>query len=276
MAHIGVIEELLKHGFEITSIAGVSMGAVIGGVYVLGELDAYKNWLYTLDKSSLFSLADFAFGIQGIIKGDKLINTVKAFIPDKNIEDLSIPFAAVAADIVNKKEVVFTEGSIFDAVRASMAFPTVFTPIRTSDGGLLVDGGIINNIPINRVKRTPNDILIVVNVNADIPLEKRDVEKNDTNTALSSYHKKIKDFYNQFHIFNNSNGDEKPGYFNLINKSLNLMTYQIAKMSLEMYPHDMLINVSQHSCGIFDFFRAEELVEIGRNATIKTLQKFDI
>jgi NTE family protein len=150
IAHIGVIEELEKQGFEIASISGTSMGAVVGGVYALGKMEEYKNWLYTLDKIKIFSLIDFSFSTQGLVKGDKLLNTVKAFIPDANIEDLSIPYAAIAADIINKKEVVFTKGSLFDAIRASMAIPTVFTPVKT-EHGLLIDGGIINNMPINHV-----------------------------------------------------------------------------------------------------------------------------
>src|SRR5476651_40908 len=158
IAHIGVIEELERQGFNIASVAGTSMGAVVGGVYALGQMDAYKTWLYTLDKLKVFGLIDFSFSAQGMVKGDKLFNTIKAFINDANIEDLNMPYAAVAADIINKKEVVFTQGSIYDAIRASIAIPTVFTPVKYADG-LLVDGGIINNLPIEHVKRHPGDIL---------------------------------------------------------------------------------------------------------------------
>ena len=161
IAHIGVIEELEKRGFEISSIAGTSMGAVIGGVYTLGTMEAYKNWLYTLDKMKLFSLVDFNFSTQGLVKGDRLFQKMKDFIPDVSIENLRIPYATVATDIIHKKEVVFIEGSLLDAIRASIAIPTVLTPVKTKDG-LLVDGGIINNIPINNIKRTPGDILIAV------------------------------------------------------------------------------------------------------------------
>jgi len=276
IAHIGVIEELVKKGFEITSIAGTSMGAVVGGVYALGKMEAYKNWLYTLDKLKIFNLVDFTLSTQGLVKGDKLLNTIKTFISDANIEDLNIPYAAVAADIINKKEVVFTKGSVFEAIRASMAIPTVFTPVKFEDG-LLIDGGIINNMPINRVTRTPGDLLIAVNVNADIPFDKPTVVKTEEVVTQSIYQKKLKEFYNQLHILHPSvneektNGDEKLGYFNLINKTLSLMTYHITQMTLENYTPDILINVSRHCCGTFDFYRAEEIVEIGRHAAIKSL-----
>jgi len=281
IAHIGVIEELEKRGFEISSLAGTSMGAVVGGVYALGKMEDYKNWLYTLDKMKLFRFVDFSFSKQGLVKGDKLFNAVKSFIPDANIEDLSIPYAAVAADIINKKEVVFTKGSVFDATRASMAIPTVFTPVKWEDG-LLIDGGIINNIPINHVQRTPNDMLIAVDVNADIPADILNTEKNETAATQSIYKKKLKEFYSQLHISNTLNGeeksdnDEKLSYFNLINKTLSLMTYRITEMTLERYTPDILVNVSRHTCGTFDFYKAEEMVEIGRNAAIKSLAAYKL
>jgi NTE family protein len=276
IAHIGVIEELVKKGFEITSIAGTSMGAVVGGVYALGKMEEYKNWLYTLDKLKLFNLVDFTLSTQGLVKGDKLLNTIKTFISDANFEDLEIPYAAVAADIINKKEVVFTKGSVFEAIRASMAIPTVFTPVKFEDG-LLVDGGIINNMPINRVARTPGDLLIAVNVNADIPFDMPVVVKTEVVATQSRYQKKLKKFYKQLQILHpaaneeKTNSDEKLGYFNLINKTLSLMTYHITQMTLENYTPDILINVSRHCCGTFDFYRAEEIVELGRQAAQKSL-----
>jgi NTE family protein len=279
IAHIGVIEELEKQGFEISSIAGTSMGAVVGGVYALGKMEEYKNWLYTLDKIKLFTLVDFSFSTQGLVKGDKLLNTVKAFIPDANIEDLPIPYVAVAADIMNKKEVLFTKGSTFDAVRASMAFPTVFTPVRT-ENGLLVDGGIVNNFPINRVKRTKGDILVAVDVNADVPVEKPVVPTDEAEATQSVYLKKIKDFYNQLNILHplgseeKINSEEKLSYFNLMNRTLSLMAYQITQMTLEKYSPDIIVNVSRHSCGILDFYKAEELVEIGRLAAVKSIAAY--
>src|SRR3984885_7183362 len=126
IAHIGAIEVVEEMGFEIASIAGTSMGAVVAGVYALGKMEAYKQWLCSLDKLKVFSLVDFSFSSQGLVRGDKLFNITKQFILDANIEDLDIPFAAVAADIINRKEVVFTSGSVFDAVRASIAIPTIF------------------------------------------------------------------------------------------------------------------------------------------------------
>jgi NTE family protein len=275
IAHIGAIEELEKNGFEIAAISGTSMGAVVGGVYALGKMEEFKNWLFTLDKLKVFRLVDFSFSKQGLVKGDKLINAVKQFILDANIEDLRIPYAAVAADIINRKEVVFTNGSVYDAIRASISFPTVFTPVKMGNG-LLVDGGVINNIPINHVKRTPNDILIVINVNADIPVDKPAVLINGAAVKQSIYQKKIKDFYNQLYkIIPSNNKEEKLGYFNVINKTISLMTHHTAQMLLERYSPDMLINISKDACSGYDLYKAEEMVETGRRAAIKSIEAYN-
>ena len=147
------------------------MGALVGGIYGVGKLQEFKIWLYTLDKLDVFKLIDFTLSSQGLIKGDRVFNKMKEFIPDMNIEDLKIHYAATATDILNNKEVVFKQGSIYEAIRASVAIPTVITPVK-KDNKLLVDGGVMNSLPINHVKRTEDDILIVVYVNANIPVYK--------------------------------------------------------------------------------------------------------
>ena len=137
MAHIGVIEELLKRGYKITSIAGTSMGSLIGGVYAQGKLEEFKNWAIGLDQIEVLKLLDLTLGRGGLIKGEKVLNRMKEFIPDINIEDLPIPYSATAVDIVKHEEVVFTNGSLYDAIRASIAIPTVFTPVK-KNGAILV------------------------------------------------------------------------------------------------------------------------------------------
>jgi NTE family protein len=273
MAHIGVIEELEKQGFEIFSISGTSMGALVGAVYALGKMEEYKKWLFTLDKMKVFKLVDFTLSSQGLIKGDKVLNTMKEFISDANIEDLPIYYAAVAADIINKKEVVFTKGSIYKAIRASISIPMVFTPVKTKDG-LLLDGGVVNNIPISHAKRLPDDILVAVNVNADVPAKKTVLSKKENDAKELVYQKKIKEFYNHLKKINPLNHNESLGYFDLINKTINMMTYRMAQMSLEHYSPDILVNVSSESCSTYDFYKAEEMVEIGRNAAIESIKEY--
>jgi NTE family protein len=273
IAHIGVIEELEKSDFEIASIAGTSMGALVGGVYSLNQMEAFKNWMVTLDKGKVFSLVDFTLGSQGLVKGDRVLGKMKEFISDGNIEDLEIPYAAIAADIINKKEIVFRSGSIYEAIRASIAIPSVLTPVKTKEG-LLVDGGIINNIPISQVQRFPNDILVVVNVNANIPSEKPILSKKEKKEKQSVYVQKLKEFQNHLKKINPIHHEEKLSYFEVVSKTINLMTYHQAQTTLERYNPDLLINISRDSCTTYDFFKAEELIEIGRLAANKVIREY--
>lgn len=273
IAHIGAIEELEQQGFHIHSIAGTSMGSLIGGVYAAGKMKEYKEWIYTLDRQKVLNLIDFTLSTQGLIKGDKVFARMKKFIPDTNIEDLNIDFAAVAADIIHHKEVVFRTGSMYDAIRASIAIPSVFTPVKTN-GTVLVDGGVMNNIPINHVKRVDRDILVVVYVNADIPVEKPVVTAQEEKRNRKVYLEKIKEFQQHLYKVEPKHKTEKLGFFNLIDKTISTMTYQLGRLMLEQYSPDIMIEVSRYTCNTFDFYKAEELVETGRNAAQKSIARY--
>jgi len=274
IAHIGAIEELERQGYNIISIAGTSMGALVGGVYATGKLTEYKEWLSSLDKLDVFKMVDFTFSTCGLVKGDKIFKEMRKLVPDTNIEDLKIPFTAVATDIINKKEVIFTEGDLFEAIRASISIPSVFTPLQINDS-LLIDGGVLNPIPVNRVKRSDNDILVVVNVNAFIPdnKTKKTEPKEKKNGLMSS--EILKGLQNKLSEIIPKNNKEKLGYFNLITETISLMIYQISTLTLQNYQPDIVINISRQACGNYDFYRAEELIETGRNATIKGLEEFE-
>ncbi len=273
IAHIGVIEELEKQGYEITSIAGTSMGSLVGGVYALGKMEEFKNWICTLDKRRIFSLVDFAISKQGLIKGDRVLKKMKDFIPDTNIEALKIPYVAVAADLLQREEVAFTEGSIYEAIRASISIPTVLTPVKTEDR-LLVDGGVMNNIPISQVKRTTGDLLVVVNVNAYVPERSPHISMEESEKTQSTYQNKIKEFYNHLKKISPLGHDEKLGYFTLITKTLDLMTDHMAQLTLSQFSPDILINVSRDSCTMYDFYKAEGMVEIGRQAAHSSIEVY--
>jgi len=273
IAHIGVIDELEKQGYEITSIAGTSMGSLVGGVYALGKIDEFRDWIYTLDKGKVFRLVDFTLSKQGLIKGDKVLNKMKDFIPDIQIEDLPLPYVAVAVDLLSKEEVIFREGSLYHAIRASIAIPSVLTPVK-SDHKILVDGGVLNNIPLEHVHRIDGDLLIAVNVNANVPSHKPKVADEDDSKQLSGYQRKIKEFYG--HLMRNPSvsREETLGYFSLLTRTLDLMTMHMADVALQYHSPDILINVSRESCNIYDFYKAEEMVETGRQMAISTLESY--
>jgi NTE family protein len=274
IAHIGVIEELKKRGYEIASIAGTSMGAVVGGMYAAGKLEEYKEWMCSLDKKKVFSLVDFTFSADGIVKGDKVLNAIKEFVPDTNIEDLKVTFSATAADIENHKEIVYRSGSLYEAIRASIAIPIVITPV-IKDNAIIVDGGVVNNLPISNVKRNKGDLLVAVYVNANVPPIKLQISKKEQKEKKSVYLKKINEFYEQLNIISPKPKKEKIGYFTLIDKTIVSASLQMVQLTIEKNPPDILVNISRDICGTYDFYRAEELVEIGRQSAIKTLDEFE-
>jgi len=274
LAHIGVIEELEKQGFEIKSISGNSMGAFVGAMYAMGKLEEFKEWVLKLDKIDVFNLIDFTFNSQGLIKGDKIFNKIKTFFPDLNIEDIEIPYTAVAGDITNMKEVIFDSGSIYKAVRASISIPTIFTPVKLNDA-TLVDGGVVNPIPLNRVKRIEGSLLVGSYVNADIPYNKP-VSNNDKEKIDDSvYKKKIKEFKEKLNEILPKKNKEKLNYFSLLTKSTALLTHRLSIMNIEKYKPDILINISRNSAGTFDFFKAEELIKAGKIATQKSIAQYN-
>lgn len=266
IAHIGVIEVLEENGFNITSISGTSMGSLVGAVYALGKLPEFKEWLLNINKLEILKLVDFTFSNQGFIKGDKFFKELKQFIPDSNIEDLKINYSAIAADIMNKREIIFTQGSIFDAVRASISIPSIFTPIE-SESSILVDGGMVNNLPLDRVKRTEGDLLVAVDVLANVPFYK---------TAANEYNhkRKLKEFKSYFEEKVAAGISSQLSYFEIIDKSINLMIEEVVKMKLAQFPPNILINVSQDVCTLLEFYKAEEIIAYGREVAENQIEKY--
>lgn len=276
-AHIGVIRELEKRGYEITSISGTSMGALVGGVYAAGKLDEYESWLRSLGKMDVFNLVDFTLSTSGIIKADRVLREIKKFIPDQKIEELPIKYSAVVTDFKQRKEVVLTEGSLFEAIRGSISIPLVIIPVLKSDT-VFVDGGVLNPVPTNRVARQKDDILIAVDVNSRIAYKNPVVENPDlgyfeklTNGKLSGFQKRLTTL---FPAQTQKKENTGVGYFNLISETSSLMLSQISKLTLEISPPDILIETSRKAFGTFDFYRSKEIIETGRNAAIVALDNY--
>ena len=275
IAQISVIEGLIKEGFEIKSIAGSSIGAFVGGMYALGKLDDYKEFVCNLDKLDVFKLIDFTFSTTGFIRGERIISELTKRLNDGNIEDFKIHFAAVATDILNNEEIVFEKGSLFYALRASAAIPTVVKPIR-EEGKLLVDGGVLNPIPIKHVKRTPNDLLVVVNVNHNSPYLRSPVKTRQEEKRESDILKNVSQFMDRWmDLFpNKKSAPKKLGFFDLMNRSFDLMQDQLSTFILESYKPDIVVNISRKVCGTFEFYRSKELIELGSKAFQESLEKF--
>ncbi len=249
-AHIGVIEVLEEFGYEIKSIAGSSMGAVIGGIYAADKLEKYTEWVKTLKKLDVWRLLDLSFTKKAVFKGDKVISFLEGLLGDCNIEELEKDFTAVAVDIIHQKEVWFKEGSLFTALRASCAIPGIFTPVYYHNK-ILADGGILNPLPIAPVLNANVDMIVAVNVNSDVDYQNENFKSNFTQDQLP----------------------EDLSVIDIMMQSIITMQTKITQFHLATYTPDILIEIPRTSCGLFDFHLANEMIELGKNVTYKILNE---
>lgn len=268
LAHIGAIEELLSHGYRITSIAGCSMGALIGGVYAAGKLSEFREWMKTIDKKRMLELIDFSLSINHLVKGDRIIEAIMEFVPDVAIEDLPIPYCAVATDLTSGREVVFSKGSLFEAIRASISLPTFYKPVER-DGMVLIDGGVLNPIPLNRVKRQKGDILVGVDVNGhDYKSQWEEMhrltEKQKQDTSLKT---KILDMLIP--------DDIEFNYYTVLTRASSLMIRQNSILMTKLMKPDIFVDIQMNRYGIFDFDKSEKLVAIGRQKASLAVNRYE-
>ncbi|AQW69091.1 MULTISPECIES: patatin-like phospholipase family protein [Pseudomonas] len=325
-AHIGVIEELERRGYEIACIAGCSMGAVVGGIYAAGKLEQYKRWIESLDYLDVLRLVDVSFSL-GAIRGDKVFGQIRKIVGDIDIEQLRIPYTAVAADLTNQQEIWFQEGCLHQAMRASAAIPSLFTPV-VQGNRMLVDGGILNPLPIVPVVSSHCDLIIAVNLNAtnqkhyQLPVIERpaafkmrfDALINSLGSHLPFRRKPAEELVriekgmtrDRFPPVNpwlaesadpqaqqptaapESEGAPKSatGSFiidnvgpasllDLINQSFEVMQTSLAQYKIAGYPPDVLINVPKRVCRFFEFYKAPELIALGREIARDTLDNHE-
>ena len=216
LAHIGAIEELEAQDYHISSVAGCSMGALIGGVYAAGKLKEFREWM-------------------------KIIEAIMEFVPDVAIEDLPIPYCCVATDWKAGREVVFSSGSLFEAIRASISLPTFYEPVQ-KDGMILIDGGVVNPIPLNRVKRKAGDILVGVDVSG------HDYKKENVNH------------------FN---------YYTMLSRTSSIMIRQNSILMAKLTQPDMLVDIQMSRYGGFDYDKSEKLIAIGKMKTSLAISKYE-
>lgn len=277
MAHIGVIEEIISRGYKITSIAGSSAGALVGGIYATGHIEEFKQWACKLEKLDVLKLIDLTFNKQGIIKGDKVFAQLKEMIGNPNIETLPIHFAAIAADVIKKREIVFETGRLLTALRASISMPSILKPVKYERSSLLIDGALINPLPIDRVKCSENDIVIAVNLNSDIPYIKPRVKIRPETSKSMLDRAKLKLIEERTSLFDRKKNTVKNiGFYNIITTAISMLEDKLTENTINTIKPDILINISRLSGLTFDFHRSEELIEIGREAAINEFNKLNI
>ena len=267
LAHIGAIEELEAQGYHITSIAGCSMGALIGGVYAAGKLEEFREWMKTVDRKKMLELTDFSLSLNHLVKGTRIIEAIMEFVPDVLIEDLPIPYCAVATDLKAGREVVFRKGSLFQAIRASISLPSFYQPVRRDDM-ILIDGGVTNPIPMNRVERHKGDILVGVDVSgqdyktqSEIKEELMEKRKRSKSLRVQILNKLVPDNLD----FN---------YYTMLSRASSLMIRQNSILMAQLMKPDILVDIQMSSYGGFDYDKSEKLIAIGHHKTSQAITKY--
>ncbi|WEN15471.1 patatin-like phospholipase family protein [Rhodanobacter sp. AS-Z3] len=262
LIHIGVIEELETQGYQIVAIAGTSMGALIGGIHAAGKLAVYRDWVCALDKFDVLRLVDWTFTGGGLIKGEKIIETMRTLVGDVQIEALPLAFTAVATDIERGREVWLSRGSLFDAIRASISIPTVFRP-HIINGRRLVDGALLNPVPVTPLIRESADYTIAVSVDGVATSSTPPEPPVRDDSAQGSYRQRVGDFIGRM-IPRGEEEPREPGTFDVMAQSMDLMQANLARLRLAAYEPDLLIELPRNIASAYEFYRARELIELGR------------
>ncbi len=276
LAHIGVIHWLEENGYDIRSISGCSMGALIGGIYACDKLDVFEEWVRAISKLDIIRLLDVAWGKQGLVEGDRIITALRELVGDRPIEDLPIEYTAVAADITREKEVWLKHGSLFDAIRASISLPLFFTPFEMN-GMKLLDGGILNPVPIAPTFEDTTDLTIAINLgappsgNPQPAVKTEPVDANDS--PMDSLHAKINNFIEDL---KNRNPLDDAGSWKMLSiadQTFDAMQGAIARQKLAAYPPDHTIMIARDACGTLEFDRADEMITLGYETAARILGK---
>lgn len=308
-AHIGVIEELERRGYDIDCIAGCSMGSVVGGVYAAGKLSDYREWVSGLDYLDVIKLLDIGFGNLGAIRGEKVFGHIREMLGETRIEDLPIPFTAVATDLTSQQEIWFQQGCLHQAMRASAAIPSLFAPVRQGNR-VLVDGGLLNPLPIVPVVSAHCDLIIAVNLNSmntngytlpEIerpPSIRMQWEQWLENLNLTGWLSRRRDPEDEQALLmedlEDTAASELPdippendpalddslntmptSMLELVNLSFETMQSSLTQYKIAGYPPDLVIDVPNRLCRFFEFYRAPELIELGRIVASDALDAYE-
>ena len=307
LAHIGVIRALEEAGIQIDCVAGTSMGALVGSVYASGKLNELEQTYLDFDWKQIASLFDVVFPKSGLIDGKKVGDFIKSYLHAENIEQLPLPFRAIATDLLSGEEACFAQGNVIEAVRASISVPGIFTPVRHGDR-ILADGGLVNPVPVSAVRAMGAEFVIAVDVNAnsaagllptpeelepspepnlDQPqsLVSQVITHIDTNypdigrgyqTVADKISKSLQSIDNPTVTQMRSwfAQEPLPNIFEVLVASINIMTTQITQIQLAANPPDLLIQPKLNHIRLLDFASAEEIIEIGYLEAQKQLQNW--
>ncbi|EPG73306.1 NTE family protein RssA [Leptospira fainei serovar Hurstbridge str. BUT 6] len=268
-SHIGVIQELENLGIRPDIVCGTSIGSLVGAFYSAGKLPALESWVESLEWKDILGFMDWTFG-GGLIRGKKLFDFFAQEFRDAEIHELALPYGAVATDLDTGIEVWIRDGSIFEAVRASISLPGIFTPV-LKDARWLVDGGLVNPVPVSLCRAMGADYVIAVDLNQDL-LEKREEEdkKEISTESTSRWRSWTSKFWgSDLDERLKEEKDEKPGIMEVVSKSINIMQIRITRSRMAGDPPDILLAPRLRYIGLMEFHRGKEAIAEGRDIVKK-------
>ncbi|RUM92770.1 MAG: serine protease [Thiomicrospira sp.] len=287
-AHIGVIRWLEENGYEIRSVTGCSIGALVGGVYAAGKLDEFEEWVCSIRKVDIVTLLDLSWQRSGLVKGDKIIKSLVDLVGDQMIEDLPMTYTAVASDIVRQREIWLQSGRLFDAIRASISLPLFFTPFHYH-GVDLIDGGVLNPVPIAPAFSDKTDMILAVSLSGepentdkiekiesrsdDEKLEAESEESSKQSQDENNFYEKISRFISKFREPDEAESTRNWSVYEIADLAFDSMQSTIARQKLAAYPPDKIIEIANDVCGSLEFDRASEMIELGYQIAEKSMKK---
>lgn len=261
LAHIGAIEALEERGYTITSIAGCSMGSIIAGMYAAGQLKEAKEWFLQVDKQLILRMMDInLLSVNSLVKGRRIIEELEKVVPDRPIEKLNIPCTLVASDMQTTEEVIFRSGSLFEAVRASISIPLFFEPVKMGNR-LLIDGGILNPLPLHVVDRTDGDILVAMDISGKDSMPEGG-EQNVPFKILETPMAKMQQL-------------KRVNFFSILDRMSDMQIQQNTLMALRLTPPDVHAVMRQYAYNTFDFDKAEEIIGEGKRIMTEALEAYE-
>ncbi len=272
-AHVGVIRELESRGYEITAISGASMGALIGGLWATSKLDDYCDWAERIDYLEMIRLMDISLSKPGVIKGDRLFARIREIMGNHRIEELEVPYTAVATSLTTRKEVWFQRGDLVTAIRASCAIPSLFSPVEMR-GQLLVDGGVLNPLPMAPTGAAVADMVVAVDLLGEVSLDSgRMGRKEDpSESVLESWFRKLsgkKEKQPEVALLDSLN------LMDVSNQAMEMMQESLSRYKMAGYLPDIHISVPRNTCQFYEFHRFQDIAETGRQLAVKALDQWE-
>lgn len=271
LVHLGIIDWLIENDYEICSISGCSIGAVVGGIYAAGKYSEFKDFMMNLNKSDVLRLTDIQWSSSGLLGGERLINRMREFVGDHRIENLPVKFTAVATDLENGKEKWFQDGDLFDAIRASIAVPNLLTP-KVVDDRIYVDGGLLNPVPISPTLRDQTDLTIAVDLAGiphKLPLKRPAKAKSKTEPNLLT--NLLDDWFGE-----SKEEIELPNAFDVTNRSFDIMQSVIGQVQMSLQNPDYVLQFSRKLAKTHEFWKGEELYRLGYEEAEKVIKNHGV